>query len=261
MVKRLQQVPVNLREDTIETYFNILLNNEISIKIVKIFRLTLNSTYATALLEKLHQLQEGSSDKESDMPKYIVSYLGLVEQEAQDYVSRILELCEIFGLELTQAEINTEICKYRFLSLFASTIDQWKYTSNLIFLRHFQFEDQYVPLEPHPTYLGMALCPRRLKVWLQQKRGRTLQNMKHLQLVYTIFQGLKKGFLPVQPEKVVDNLLKHAETLSKDLGAMSDEARDCIERTTFDVTRGMQDIGQKYKSNMSISSKSTIESN
>lgn len=221
------------------------------------------SSYAIIRRDIINRLyQKAFKDDEGLVGDQLLQgWLDLVRIEACDYVERVKELCLVFGIELSDAEIELETFKYCIICFFGSVIDQWKYTSNLIFLNHFKFDPQDVPLEEKPYFLGLSLLPRRMKVKLNRMKSKGLDQMLYHQKVYTIFQGFKKGLLPVQPEKVVNNLLDHAEVLSRDQGQITDGMRDGIERTVFELFKDKVKLPARVKSNMSVSSKSTIENN
>jgi hypothetical protein len=219
-----------------------------------------SSSYATVTLEKMELFKDLTLQRNEGEQDYFEKYLCFVEQEAADYVERVSELSSVFGMELRAEERDWELWKYRALCFVGSVIDQWKYCVNRIFLDHFGFLDQDVPLEAKPYFLGIRLLPRRLRVKVNRLKSKNKVSKNADILINTLFQGFKKGLLPVRSEKVISNLLEHAEDLGTDKGAVSDDINDCLERTVIEVM-GNERISQSFNGAMPFSAKSTIESN
>jgi len=127
--------------------------------------------------------------------------------EGADFTERMAELCQLFGIELTYEELLFELYRYALFGLNGGVIDQLKYSTNLFFCIYYRVAFPIKQLH----YLGLRFFPRRLVVWLG--RNRSKRNMKVQQLVYTIFQGFKKGLLPVRVEKVFKSLQDHCSIL------------------------------------------------
>jgi hypothetical protein len=137
------------------------------------------------------------------------SYVEMVVNEGFDFAERMKELCSLWDINLTPEEFNVEVMKYSALQMAGVVIEQLKYSTNLAFCKHFNLERP----EVKAGYLGDRLFPRRLRVKLQVRIGKT--DIKSMTMVNTIFQGFKKGLLPVRPEQVSATMRKHADTLSQ----------------------------------------------
>lgn len=203
-----------------------------------------------------------SPQERYELKKSLFGYLELVETEVQDYVRRLKELLELFDIVLDDKETRAEEMKYRIICFVGLAIDQWKYSANLIFLRHFRFDSAYVPLNNKPFFFGTKLFPMKLQIKFNiMKSKKNWKRTENQQLIYTVFQGFKKGLLPVREEKVVENLLEHARALSTQQSALSAEAVDCIERTCEELFDKLEYLDEWTNSRFGISAKSTIESN
>jgi len=271
MVKRcVRKIPEDERTRTSSTLWlhseSLLLtlkgfSQKDSVTVVDLFR----SSYA-AILSNQYDLYEREmnhpENPDGQLRDMWSMFLDCVENEVNDHLLRLSELSSLFKIILTEEELQYERLKYRAICLVGAVIDQWKYTANYVFLRHFGFSEEYVPLPSKPCYLGMRLFPRRLRVKIQRMNNK-LSDTKNHQLIYTIFQGYKKGLLAVRPEKVVSNLLDHGEVLGTSKGDISDEMIEAVERTAMEVisAKSGRVIPSSFSANNCISSKSTIESN
>ena len=183
------------------------------------------------------------------------NYLQLCRTESLDYAERVRELCSLFDIELASDDFLSLHTLFFLLSLNGGLIDQFKYAVNLAFCEHYRLE---LP-DKEPQFLGTYLFPRALRVYI----GRIKSSGKYLleknqELIYTLFQGLKKGLLPVRPEKVLSTLSLHAATLSQqnvtpdDCLGVVDRVCDSIEYNPDQMYFDMDHV---------VSSKSTIEYN
>lgn len=157
------------------------------------------------------------------------SYVMSINVIADDFVKRMTELCSLFDLELDSEELWFEKEKYLYLTLLGQTIPQLKYSTNLAFTKFWG----EIPPEGHVgNYLGLAMFPRRLRVRLTiSSSARNRRSFKSQILVNTLFQGYKKGLLPVEPELVEKALTKHRVCLTKDPSIDFDLFDDIVEKT------------------------------
>jgi len=213
-------------------------------------------------LDRKVALKQSTFQERTKLRCSLFGYLELVETEVQDYVRRLGELLELFGIVLDECERRAEEFKYRILCFVGLAIDQWKYTANLLFLRHFRFDLTYVPLNGKPFFFGIRLIPLKLQIQLNiLKSKKNWKKPVSQQLVYTIFQGFKKGLLPVREEKVVENLLEHARALSTQKEPLGESIVECIERTCDEFFDKLEFLDDTTNTRFGISAKSTIESN
>jgi len=144
---------------------------------------------------------------------FINEMMSTYEARAQDFVSRVEELCLLFGIELDCWEKDAEFNKYLFLEFVQQTTPQLKYSTNLVFTRFWDVEDpERVPL----NYLGFDIFPKRLSVELKRlcskdQRRRFLAQVK----VNSLFMGFKKGLLPSGPEVIQKSLNTNGTKLSR----------------------------------------------
>lgn len=196
---------------------------------------------------------------------YVGPVFEMIGLEVDDFVKRIIELSSLFQIELTDEEIHLEFQKYGLLATNGSIIRNLKYSLNLAFTKHmFAHSDMEVqkmnaPL-PEDDLLGMKLFPRRLRVTLNKLRSqRDYLRMESLELVYTVFQGYKKGLWPMRPDGIEANLKKHRSALTKD-GSISSEMADNIERIYDSHFLSIGKTIDSIKFEPKISHRATIES-
>lgn len=191
--------------------------------------------------------------------------IRMINLEVTDFVRRIQELCELFGIHLTKDELELEHQKYAILSIGGDIIKQMKYSTNLAFTNHtFSHLDKEVQLlnAPLPFFgsLGLKLFPRRLRVTLNMMKSKYSWNkLENLQLIYTVFQGYKKGLFPMRPDGVSQNLKKHKAALSKD-GSIPEDLLDDIERIFETHFPSIGKIMPSLNVEGRISDRATVES-
>jgi len=203
-----------------------------------------------------------------EMATKLAPLIEMIRLEVHDFVSRITELAGLFGVVLTEKEIEVEYFKYSILALDGSIIQQLKYSTNLVFslhmFSHLGDSIRQLNMPDHdPSFLGMKLWPRRLRVELNKlKSNRSWFKESSLQLVYTIFQGFKKGLWPMRPDGVFKNLEKHKKALSSN-GAISGDLLKEVEsvfgRHFPEFQPGNVALPPLVRENK-ISSRATIES-
>lgn len=146
---------------------------------------------------------------------------------AGDFVRRMSELCTLFGIELSTEEKDLELVKYQYLALLGVTIPQLKFSLNLAFTKYWG----EVPPEGKvgEDFMGLHLFPRRMRVRLSCMRGvlRSRRSFRTQTLMNTLFQGFKKGLLPVEPHLIQKTLDKHRVCLTKD-PSISSELQDSV---------------------------------
>jgi len=163
----------------------------------------------------------------------------LFEVEADDYVTRMSELTElILGKGLDPWDRAQEFHKFLYLSMNGKLVSEFKLAVNMIFARYFGTDS--------PTLsggeLGINLLPRRLvhhlKAYVLSKRYTTHRKLENDIVINTIFQGLKKGLLPLRPDAVDASLLKHCEALTKS-GICDEGILDGMEAIMEEEFRGL----------------------
>jgi len=183
--------------------------------------------------------------------------------EAEDYAKRMSELTYLFlGEYLTAEEFSAETMKFSYLGLWGLSASLFKVSVNQVFA---DFFDTDKPEVPNSGSLGHRLFPRRLAVHIAQKlmapRSRRLLRMKDCEKIYTIFQGLKKGLLPIRPDAIDTSLVKHRLALTKDPSVSQktfDELGELLEREFPDLPRCVARREGAFRDG-SLSVKSTVE--
>jgi len=136
-------------------------------------------------------------------------------KEVLDFLERVDDLVYlVLNRRLSPEEMFTERQKYTVLSFLGIIIPEMKYAVNLI------FSDFFGTQKPETTQfrLGYKIFPRCLVIHLKRRVrasfSRTVVRIKDGTLFYTLFQGLKKGFLPLRPDAIAKSLVKHKQTLN-----------------------------------------------
>jgi len=201
-----------------------------------------------------------------DLPRTASELLELNLNDSRDFADRASELTYLItGEELSQEEYDRETYKYFFLGLFGRVAKEVKYSINLLFSKFFGTE------RPTPIMgtLGMSLFPRRLtlcfKRMCDKHSSRTLDKSS---IIYTVFQGWKKGLLPLRPDAIDQSLLDHASALGTQK-SLSQELQDSIEKTLEEAFGTLPSMVQKlicgqtedefWRSDNTLSTKSTTE--
>lgn len=195
-----------------------------------------------------------SFNQEND---FMVAYARFRFKESIDFCERLVEFATLCDLELRENEIAEFLFVLFSLSLSSKLIPEFKYWANLVFCRHFRLTE--LPVS-NGSELGVHLVPRRIRVFLNRIRAsdRYLKPY-NVQLIYTAFQGLKKGFMPGGPDMIDASLLKHAKVLCEKDGTVGEDVVDVCERTANDIF-GSEGIPSSF-TNMNIFSRnSTLES-
>jgi hypothetical protein len=188
-----------------------------------------------------------------------------IQEIANDFVRRISELCEIFyGEPLTSIEVELEKLKYILLVATDQVHKALKLQTNHIFCGFYRLES------PEGTFV-FDFFPRRLSLRLKRmgcfgEGAHNLDNIrkgKNQELIYSLFQGFKKGLFCGFPSMVAQSLKKHHKALSNEAPRPKEFILDRLDDLLVEVSKEFQ----CYKNvdhlvdNFSLGSKSTVESN
>jgi hypothetical protein len=177
-----------------------------------------------------------------------------MSEEVEDYVRRLGEFCSIFKIPCSSRDWEEFRLILSVLQLSDSIISQMKLAVNIAFCEVY---DQELP-ETNSGTLGMELFPRTLKLRFKQiKKYR--DRRRNWILVYSMFQGLKKGLMPAHPEVVEQNLNKHAKSLSA-IKSLPDRLYDRCQELTKEISKDLGDF-HEFSWDSPISRKSTYEYN
>jgi len=110
-----------------------------------------------------------------------------------------------------------------------------KYSVNVAFNRHFGNLEMPEPLE---FDLGLKLFPKSLRVALGRLRSEEKRlRSSSLFLINTLFQGWKKGLLPLDIPAFDKNMSKHKQALCNTPGDCSDDVLDDVFRISSELLR------------------------
>ena len=167
--------------------------------------------------------------EETTLEHFVSSANSYFLEVSTDFCRRMNELCSLFGIVLSDRELEVECLKYHYLAFLGIVIPQIKYSTNLVFNN---FWLQGPPKGDSTSFLGGALFPRRLRVILWRlgtpygngSEGKYYKNqvrrhnlkLTNQVLMNTIFQGFKKGLLPLEPHLIQKSLDNHRVALTKD---------------------------------------------
>jgi len=138
----------------------------------------------------------------------------LVIRETWDFVHSISQYCvAIWAHELTideKADLFDVVC---LSNLFGRLASDFKVAVNIVFARFFRTERPAIP----DGYFGKFLLPRwlnhRLNLLITQSREKV--KMRHCIQIYSLFQGVKKGLLPIRADQIDKSLVKHMKALTE----------------------------------------------
>lgn len=156
--------------------------------------------------------------------------------QGMDFARRMSELSSIFNITLSESELFDEIEKYLFLIYLGNAHSEIKYAINLAFCKFWKLE---LPEGGYISNYGMDLFPRRLRVKMNLiiSRKRETRSFVNQSLFLTLFQGLKKGLLPVPISTLQQSLNKHKKCLTQD-GSISSSLSDRIQDKMRIMTKG-----------------------
>jgi hypothetical protein len=210
--------------------------------------------YGSAIKQKIAKLSKRTTPRAEKAHWLVAEELyDLVVEEAKDYTRRIFEVCEVFGVHLTEKDRQIEYEKQIVFSLYGQTIQQYKYAVNLAFCKFWKVE----PPEGSDILVGLSMFPSKLRQRINILCGYNHRRRFESQvLINTLFMGFKKGLLPARPDFVQNSLNKHAKALQKD-PSISDELRDRIERILEEI---LSQSAPEFKENDSTLSIGPCES-
>lgn len=163
---------------------------------------------------------------------FLGAYVNFVLDESIDFLERLIEYASLCDLNFSDKEVADQLLVLFSLSLNSKLIPEFKYWANLVFCKHFRLAE----LPACSGVMGEYLVFRRLRVFLNRLRSKQRYLKDYpVQLIYTAFQGLKKGFMPGRPDMIDSSLLKHHKNLCTKDGSCSEEVADICERTASDI--------------------------
>lgn len=170
--------------------------------------------------------------------------LSLWLEEANDFVDRLVELMQLFAVKGFTESVRSDYVRLWFLLHSGGIlIKSLKYTVNVAFLRH-QYE-RGSPLLEMPDKsrydLGLDLFPKSFRIALGRLRGSNVwMKRKNQFLINSLFQGWKKGLLPL-------DLLAYDANMGDVKKRLCHTDGECSEELLDDVTRISEDLLQKFK--------------
>jgi hypothetical protein len=129
---------------------------------------------------------------------------------AEDFVRRVRELCFVWKIELTESMIELERQKYQWLVFTDQVHSAIKLQTNFVFC-------DFNALEVPPGVKVSDFFPRPLSAKIRRLGLGKIDSTRRIRnqaLVYTIFQGFKKGLPGGLPSMVAKSLKTHHKALS-----------------------------------------------
>ncbi len=193
---------------------------------------TLKEDLYKKVLERVTVLSGGEDVVAMDL-------LQLWVDEAKDFFDRLSELSLLFGLDVSVQSHDELYQGWKVLHAAGLLIPNIKYSVNVAFNRH--FGDLEMPEEKHLVDLGMKLFPKTLRIALGRLRSSEKRwRKKSLYLVNSLFQGWKKGLLPLDIPAFDKTMEKHRLALCETNGDVDEEILDDVYRITSDLLRGFR---------------------
>jgi hypothetical protein len=203
------------------------------------------------------------SEEDDNSPEMLCS---LIISEAYDYLVRWDEFMRIFDISWSAKDYETTFSSLLIVSFLGLSAQTFKFEINNHFCELISEQ------KPARGMIGCrSIIPRVLRVMLKQdiahfRKGKNVRKL--LTRNYTLFQGLKKGLLPIRPDAVDASLLKHKSALTKlilnpmlnESGKQSDFAKFCKKRLSSKYNR-LTVPNKEFRPKIgSLSIKSTCES-
>lgn len=192
------------------------------------------------------------SNQRKIQEKYIQDLVQFLADEAEDAVRRIQELLEIFDLQLDEYNEYELRLLYQTISVYCELIPQFKYSYTLVFNTNMK----EVPPAHKAGYVGEYLFPTCLRVRLRQMR-KYMDRKKNLILLNTVFQGFKKGLMPIHPKMVDKSLLDHQSSLTSQT-TIPEYIADRMDSLLSQMAKEMPKI-DKFSWDFGISRKATYD--
>lgn len=146
-----------------------------------------------------------------------------------DYMERVVELTYVVTKRWTSVEEISDLYKTVYqLYLEDRFTDVLKYEINVLFNTVYDLEQPKKIPSPGP----FSIFPRTLMSWYSLKKGDGHRNRTKVQEgLLTIFQGFKKGILPLSPLKIVEAVQKHEKCLTKPTELSEDLRKEVLGKT------------------------------
>jgi len=185
--------------------------------------------------------------------KYISQLSDYLVESVEDLLVRFSELLTFFDLELTSKEEEHLRYTFQLITLFSDLIPQVKYSVNLAF--NWTWDE--VPPVFGSHYLGWYLFPRSLKLRIKQMKKYRDRKKNQIRM-NTLFQGFKKGLMPVHPDQVDDSLIKHEKALTSETNELPEEISERFEELLTEMVQEYK-CPKKFTWNQPISRKATYD--
>lgn len=185
----------------------------------------------------------------------------LIWNETMDFVARLKEFVQIIcpDLEILQQDWIRATSYVYYENTYGTLIKTFKNLINEIFGEYFKTDK---PGALKFESVGKLIFPRALNVYLKRiilHSGK--RKTSHMVKIYSLFQGLKKGLLPIRPDAVDDSLIEHKRLLTLDIPISGElkwfikdifcrEFQDLVvepKKTFLGRTEGHRNISRKRK--------------
>lgn len=190
---------------------------------------------------------------------WAATVIRLALTEVEDYLDRVRELLRLYGYD--QMTVSEELKLkdlYLLLAFNGVMAKEFKTSVNFIFAEYFGTD---YPKESLAN-LGYDFFPSRLAVVLRRKARCVNKSfkVKECSIFYTLFQGLKKGLLPIRPDQVDSSLLDHKAALTKN-PSISTETRRDLEDLLWGSFKGLRNVWAKSRRmpETLLSNKATVD--
>jgi hypothetical protein len=152
------------------------------------------------------QMYFGNIYQQKDVDKNV----SLILEEAEDYMDQIHCFHRFFGISFSVTEQEQARKSFEICSLLGISHSNFKFWTNYVFCQAHKLE-----MPDWPEVAVKSWMTRNLMVVLH-RAGHDLRKLRNQSLLYSFFQGLKKGLLPIRPHHVDESLQKHAKALSRE---------------------------------------------
>ena len=191
---------------------------------------TVKADLLSQVTQRVEILSSGGPSDSSVVKREL---LELWAEESKDFFDRLSELCALFGLEVDVQSHGELFQGWKVLHAAGVLIPQIKYAVNVAFNRH--FGDLEMPEQPKID-IGLKLFPKILRVALGRIRSSEKRyTRRSLYLINSLFQGWKKGLLPLDIPAFDSTMQKHKKALCETSGDVPEDVLDDVRRISSDL--------------------------
>lgn len=190
--------------------------------------------------------------------------IGTSSHKAIDTAMRINDFVHIFKLgALTKEHLAKTMVSFWLLEFCNALTANLKF--HLTSLFNFYWDQELPPRSPlvvgnsGQLWYGPTYRRFRQVVFRKKEPRRSSERIRREEIILnTLFQGFKKGLLPITDEEILGSLIDHSKILARHPDGQVDDLEECVERTAEEIFSAG---GQKISNFWTPSRSACVESN